>query len=167
MYPLFVHDPRAGEAQSDRFILAGNPNPGDLWVRNRLSYVDENGKTVTMNVPLTPADYALGEARFARQFRPLRDADEAGATPIHEYVELEASDRIGKVPFVYTTDADDRLVRVVCSSAIVELVEDRRRNWEMLQYLAGQPMVELKAEHTKALADLKAQFEKALEDADA
>ncbi len=167
VYPLFVHDPRAGEAQSDRFILAGNPNPGDLWVRNRLSYVDENGKTVTMNVPLTPADYALGEARFARQFRPLRDADEAGATPIHEYVELEASDRIGKVPFVYTTDADDRLVRVVCSSAIVELVEDRRRNWEMLQYLAGQPMVELKAEHTKALADLKAQFEKALEDADA
>lgn len=164
VYPLFVHDPRAGESQSDRFILAGNPNPGDLWVTNRLAYVDDEGKKAQLNVPLTPANYAIGEARFARQFRPLRDADEAGATPIHEYVELDAEDRVGRVPFVYTTDADDRLVRVVCSAAIVEFVEDRRRNWEMLQYLAGQPLVDLKAEHAKALAELQAQFEKAAQE---
>ena len=79
-------------------------------------------------------------------------------------MELDAEDRVGRVPFVYTTDADDRLVRVVCSAAIVEFVEDRRRNWEMLQYLAGQPLVDLKAEHAKALAELQAQYEKAAQE---
>ncbi len=159
--PLFVHDPRAGESMDERFSLVGNPNVTDLWVTNRLAHVDADGKRQQLNVPITPADFALGEARFARQFRPLKPADEAGATPIHEFVELDADSRQGRVPFVYTTDADSRLVRVVCSPAIVGFVEDRRRNWELLQYLAGQPLAELKTEHAKALKELKAQFENA------
>ena len=158
---MFVHDPRAGESMDERFSLVGNPNVTDLWVTNRLAHVDADGKRQQLNVPITPADFALGEARFARQFRPLKPADEAGATPIHEFVELDADSRQGRVPFVYTTDADSRLVRVVCSPAIVGFVEDRRRNWELLQYLAGQPLAELKTEHAKALKELKAQFENA------
>ena len=161
MSPLFVHDPRRGPEVSDRFILDGNPDPTGLWVSNRISHVAEDGTMQQLSAPLTPADFALGEVRFAKQFRPLRPGEDAAAVPIHEYIELPADDREGRVPFVWSTDADLRLVRVVCGQPIVALVEERRRAWELLQFLAGHRETGLRAEHAAALAQLQAKFEEA------
>lgn len=161
MSPLFVHDPRRGTSVFERFSLDGNPDPTGLWVTNKLSHADADGSLKQLSVPLTPADFALGEVRFARQFRPLRADEDAAAAAIHEYIDLDADDREGRVPFVWSTDADLRLVRVVCSPSIVDLVEDRRRNWQLLQHLAGQQATALRAEHEAALKDLQARFEEA------
>ena len=161
MSPLFVHDPRRGESVFERFSLAGNPEVTGLWVTHKISHVGEGGSMHQLAVPLTPADFALGEVRFAKQFRPLRADEEATAVPIHDYIELDPDDREGVVPFVWSTDADLRLIRIVCAAPVVELVEDRRRNWELLQYLAGQRDTEVRAEHAQAMADLQEQFEQA------
>lgn len=161
MAPLFVHDPRGGETVFERFSIDGNPDVGSLWATHKLSHVDADGSMRHLSTALTPADFALGEVRFARQFRPLRADEEAAGLVIDEYVDLDADDREGRVPFVYTTDADLRLTRIVCADAIVALVEDRARHWQLLQYLAGQADADLRSEHARALADLQAKFDEA------
>ena len=42
--------------------------------------------TKLLEVPLTPADFALSEGRFRKHFRQL--AADADGVPIHEYVDL-------------------------------------------------------------------------------
>ena len=151
MSPVFVHDPRGGNTLHERFSLEGNPDVDRAWTTTTLEYVDADGATKLLDTPLTPADFALREGRFKKHFGPLQS--EAHAVPVHEYVELSADDRYGKTPFVWTTDDSRRLVRLAVSSAVVDLVSERRRNWVTLQYLAGLHVDRLQSDH---LAELEA-----------
>src|SRR5690606_11047700 len=101
----------------------------------------------------------LGETRFKKQFRKLAAADEPNAVPIAEYVELDQAAREGKVPFVYATDDDRRLIKLACSAAIVDLVEERAAHWRTLQALAGIDQARLSAAHAAEIAELKARYE--------
>ncbi|MCL2783673.1 MAG: thiamine pyrophosphate-dependent enzyme, partial [Propionibacteriaceae bacterium] len=133
--PIFVHDPRGGDSLPQRFSLKGNPGINDLWVNKPIQYVDDEGKTQLLPTPLTPAEFALGEVRWAKQFKPL--ADDADGVPIADFIELSDDDRTGKTPFVYATDRNRHLIKVACSGPIVALVEQRKHYWQTLQYLAG------------------------------
>ncbi|MCL3862367.1 2-oxoacid:acceptor oxidoreductase family protein [Actinotalea sp. K2] len=157
MNPVFVHDPRRGPSLHDRYSLEGNPDIEATWTTTTLEHVDDEGRPALLSTPLTPADFALGETRFRKQFRPLDPAAEG--VHVAEYVELATDARAGLVPFVPTTDRDGRLVRMACSTSIVALVEDRRRHWQTLQHLAGGREAELTARHDEQLADLQARYD--------
>jgi len=161
MNPLFVHDPRRGESLRDWFDLDGNPDVESTWTTSTLQYVDADGAVQLLSTPLTPAEFALGEVRFKKQFRRLAAAQEEAGVPIHAYVDLPAAQREGRVPFVYATDDDRRLIKVACSPSIVALVEDRRRYWHTLQYLAGIHEDRLTALHRADLEALQARYEEA------
>ena len=163
MHPLFVHDPRKGSTLSERFSLDGNPEPEGLWIQTTLTYRDERGQLQLLSMPLTPADFAIGEVRFAKQFRWLANYEEAGAVPIAEYVELPLHQRAGRTPFVYTTDRKRRLVKMACSPSIVALVEDRKRNWQTLQFLAGQAETVLTAQHRVEVNEWTARYGEAID----
>ena len=75
---------------------------------------------------------------------------------------MPEAQRAGKTPFIYTTDADKQLVRIGVSGTIIALVEERRRNWKMLQYLDGQHVSKLSAEYAEGVAALQAQVREAL-----
>ena len=141
MSPLFVHDPRRGADLHSRFSLEGNPDPDKDWTTNTIEYLEDGGALKLMEVPLTPADFALSEGRFRKQFRKL--AADAVGVPIHEYVDLAMADRAGKTPFAWSTDADKKLVKAEVSQTIVHLVQERRKNWRTLQLLAGLDVVKL------------------------
>ncbi|MBN2177695.1 MAG: 2-oxoacid:acceptor oxidoreductase family protein [Demequinaceae bacterium] len=162
MSPVFVHDPRRGDSLSERFSLDGNPDPDKTWTTSTLNYIDGEGQLKLMTTPLTPAEFALGEVRFKKQFRKLAAEAEADAVPIAEYVELSESGRAGKVPFVYATDDDKRLIKVACSAAIVALVEERRHHWGTLQYLAGVGEAQIKAEYAEEIRTLRARYDEAV-----
>jgi len=135
MTPLFIHDPSAGLTLNERFSLEGNPDIDALWTTSTVQYVDDNGQVALLSTPLTPAEFALGEVRFSKQFKPLKpDAD---GVPIAEYIDLDAAAREGKTPFIYATDKERHLIKVACAAPIVALVEDRKHYWETLKYLAG------------------------------
>ena len=160
MSPLFVHDPRRGADLHSRFSLDGNPDPDKDWTVNTIEYV-EDGATKLMEAPLTPADFALNEGRFRKQFRQL--AADAVGVPIHEYVDLSASDRAGKTPFVWTTDAEKKLAKAEASQTIVHLVQERRKNWRTLQYLAGLDVAKLDSDHHAEVEALQRQYTEAME----
>lgn len=161
MSPLFVHDPRRGDTMAERLTLDGNPDVNADWATHKLQYVAADGSLQLLTLPLTPADFALGEVRFRTQFRPLRADEERSACPIDEYVALPADEREQLIPYVQTTDADLRLAKVVCSAQIAALVDDRRRNWQLLRFLAGQTTSALAAEHRRALEALRAELDAA------
>jgi len=160
MSPLFVHDPRRGADLHSRFSLDGNPDADKDWTSNAIEYV-EDGATKLMEVPLTPADFALTEGRFRKQFHRLKS--NAAGVPIHQYVELGAVERTGKTPFVWSTDDDGKLIKVEASQAIVNLVEERRRNWRTLQYLAGLDVAKLDTDHHVEMETLKREVKEATE----
>lgn len=163
MSPLFIHDPRKGSTLKERFSLEGNPDVTKVWTTSTLEYVGENGNLELLTTPITPAEFALGEVRFKKNFKKL-PADQADtAVPIAEYVELPAAARAGKSAFVYATDADKRLIKVAVSESIVALVEERKRYWQTLQYLAGLTEEKLTAEYRAEVDALKAQYEEVLQ----
>jgi pyruvate-ferredoxin/flavodoxin oxidoreductase len=126
--------------------------------------VDEDGSTKLREVPLTPADFAREETRFKKQFRRLQPDAEARAVPVHEYIDLPAGARAGKVPFVWSVDDQRHLEKLEVSNSIVHLVEERRRNWRSLQYLAGRHVERLDADHHFELEALQKRYQESVTD---
>ena len=157
MYPLFVHDPRKGATLAARFSLDGNPDIGKDWTMATIQYVDEDGSTQLKEIPFTPADFALHEGRFKKHYSPFNGASKS--LPIAEYIELSREERYGIIPFVWSTDEEMRLVQLAVSPAIVDLTEERRRNWRMLEYLSGLHIDRLNEEHLKEVSEWREKYQ--------
>ncbi|MDR1767297.1 MAG: 2-oxoacid:acceptor oxidoreductase family protein, partial [Propionibacteriaceae bacterium] len=162
MMPLFVHDPHGGPTLPQRFSLDGNPDVDKPWTTRTLPVVDESGNAQLVTTDLTPAEFAYGEVRFRKNFRPLPD-DAPDPTPISQYAALEAADRAGKTPFILAAGEDGRLRRIAVSPAIVALVDDRQAYWQTLRFLAGRDQAAASKRHAAELADLRDQLDRAEE----
>lgn len=137
-YPIFRYHPDKGKTPAECFDLDGNPALDDPWPKYTLTYVDEEGKPASMEVPLTFADFALSEARFRKHFKNApRDTWNDDMIPLAEYIELAADDREGKIPFIWAVDKKGRLTRVVVAEPMVKSTEERQDFWTMLKALAG------------------------------
>jgi pyruvate-ferredoxin/flavodoxin oxidoreductase len=165
MSPVFVHDPRRGDTLAERFSLEGNPDIGKDWTMTTLEYMDEDGNAQLMEMPLTPADFGLQEGRFKRHYHRLNGDGEP--VPVHEYIELSAEERHGKAPVIWSTNADHKLIRLVVSPAIIELTEERRRNWRMLEYLAGLHIDRLEDSHRQELEKWQQKYQQSNADREA
>ncbi|MBS0642659.1 MAG: 2-oxoacid:acceptor oxidoreductase family protein [Proteobacteria bacterium] len=162
MNPVFIHDPRHGDTLAEWFSLDGNPDVEKDWATKSIEYVDADGNVQLKDVPFTPADFALGETRFKKHFRPLPEG--ADALPVHDFITLAPGVREGKTPFIWATDEDRRLVQLQVDLPIVHLVEDRRKNWRTLQHLAGLPVARSEAEHHALVADLQLRYQTAVQE---
>ena len=166
MNPVFVHDPRRGKTLHEWFSLDGNPDQESTWSSTSLEYLDDTGELQLKTMALTPAHFALGEIRFKKQFNKLAD-DAPNPLPIEEFIELPLGQREGKTPFIYSTDSGQRLIRIGFSASIVALVEERRKYWNLLQYLAGLHVDRMSAEHRAGMATLQAQYQDSVKQRDA
>ncbi len=162
MNPVFVHDPRKGETLHDWFSLDGNPDQDKTWSNQTLEVVDADGVVQLVETVLTPAHFAFGETRFRKHFRKLSDAEAPMAVLIEDYMELAEADRSGHVPYIQVADAARKLVSMKCDEAIVEMAEGRRRNWHLLQYMAGRHVATLSALHKHDIDALQAQYDMAM-----
>ncbi|MBT8053805.1 MAG: pyruvate ferredoxin oxidoreductase [Xanthomonadales bacterium] len=174
--PNLVFDPDQGTTFSECLNLEGNPSPEEKWPLHELTYLDEEGEEQRMTLPLTIADWALGEKRFRDHYGTL--SGDADGVPFHDYLELEADEREDSEPFIYTVDDERRLQKVRVSESIVVLAEERQRFWSQLRELAGievsghlrdevganimrkaqQDMASLKAEYEAKFANLTTQY---------
>lgn len=162
MNPVFVHDPRRGNTLHDWFVLEGNPDPEKTWTTTTLEYLDDNGELRLLEFALTPAHFALGENRFKKHFRKL-GADDANAVPVCEYINLCQADREGRTAYIWSTDAKKRLVKLTVSGVVVELVEERRKYWQMLQYLGGQNVAARDASHRASMETIQADYQRSVQ----
>lgn len=133
--PNIVFDPDQGTTFSECIDLEGNPSPLDTWTTYELVHVDDEGEEQKMTLPVTTADWALGEARFRSHFKKANDEDEL--IPFHEYVDMDEDEREDGLAFIYTVDADRRLSKMTVSDEIVQLAEERLGHWAQLKEMAG------------------------------
>jgi len=159
MNPVFVHDPRRGDTLAERFSLEGNPDIGKDWITTTLDYIDDDGESRLQEMPFTAADFAVQEGRFKKHFHPVDEDSDAKAVAIHEYIDLDRENRHGKVPFIWSTDADKKLIKLTMSAAVVELTEERRRYWRMLEYLGGLHIDRMEESHHQELDEWQKKYE--------
>jgi pyruvate-ferredoxin/flavodoxin oxidoreductase len=133
--PNMVFDPDLGDTFSECMNLEGNPSPLEKWTSFDVIHVDEEGNEQKMTLPLTVADWALGESRFREHYS--KPGDESELVPFHQYIEMDQDDRADATPFIYTVDAEKRLGKVCVSNEIVQLAEERLNYWAQLKELAG------------------------------
>jgi pyruvate-ferredoxin/flavodoxin oxidoreductase len=157
-FPFMTYDPDGGDSFADCLNLMGNPAIDDQWPTYELEYVDEDGEEQRMELPLTIADWAATEARFAKHFRPLpTDADDEELVPFHEMIDLPVDERAGLSAFIYTLDDDRKLQRTSVSDEIIELAEDRLQFWSQLRQLGGYEVPEMARDEWER--EMEAEFE--------
>ena len=166
MNPVFVHDPRRGKTLHDWFSLEGNPDPDKTWTMTTLEYLDEQGQLQLRDIPLTPAQFALSENRFKKQFYKLSEAQAAKAVAVEDFIDLPLAARGDRVAFVYSTNAKRQLIKIGVAQSIVHLVEERRRYWQMLQYLDGQHVLKMESSHKASMDTLLAQYQDSMKQRD-
>jgi pyruvate-ferredoxin/flavodoxin oxidoreductase len=84
--------------------------------------------------------------------------------PVAEYIDLSAADRLGKTPFIWSTDADKKLIKLEVSESLIHLVLERRKYWRTLQVLSGLDIAKLDADHKAELEALQQQFKQATDE---
>ena len=117
-HPVFTFDPTAGGVFGLCLDLAANPAPDQTWA--------------SPSSPLTPADWAITEARFRDRFSPL--PPDTMAPPIARTLVTPTAERDANPAMV--VDPLDKS-RWGVSPDLLAFAESRLRSWRTLQELAG------------------------------
>ncbi|MCK4871219.1 MAG: hypothetical protein KAS72_00690 [Phycisphaerales bacterium] len=165
-FPLFTYDPSADGVFGARLDLSANPDVTSRW------HTDAGAA-------ITPAHWAVTEARFSDHLRPLTTNDPA-PMPITDYLSLSVHDRVATMP-VITVDREGERMSLRVAPTLARDVQRRLEFWRTLQELAGvvTPFTEavreqaqrdvaqahedeittLKREYETKLAELRAQYD--------
>ncbi|MEZ5619449.1 MAG: ferredoxin [Rhodocyclaceae bacterium] len=150
-YPLFRFDPDAGVTFSECVSLEGNPALEQDWPVYTLKYTDEAGAEQKMELPMTFADFAATEGRFAKQFRKAPpETWNDDMVPMADFLALDKGEREGKFPFIWAVDKKNRLMRLLATDDLVRATEERLHFWQQLKNIAG---LDKAAVDTEMLAD--------------
>ncbi len=150
-YPLFKFDPDAGVTFSESVSLEGNPAIENDWPIYTLKYKDGAGADQSMELPMTFADFAATEGRFAKQFRKAPpDTWNDQMLPIAEFLELPVDEREGKFPYIWAVDRKNQLMRLLVTEDLARSTEERLHFWRQLKDVAG---VDRQAADTEAVAE--------------
>jgi pyruvate-ferredoxin/flavodoxin oxidoreductase len=154
-YPLFRYDPDAGATFSECASLEGNPSPDTDWPVYSLEYVDEAGAKARLDLPVTFADFAATEARFAKHFRkaPPETWNDA-MIPLAELLAMPADERGGRFPYIWATDPKGRLMRLIVAEELVRASEERLQFWRQLKDVTGKAPVDEAVLTERVRADL-------------
>ena len=137
-FPLFRYNPDLGVTFSECSSLEGNPNLESDWISYSLDYLDEQGEKKTLSLPMTFADFALSEGRFAKQFKKAPpETWNDDMVLLADFLKLSEVERDGKFPFIWSVDKKNRLMRVLVSVEMVRSCEERMQFWQQLKDVTG------------------------------
>ncbi|MBI4809713.1 MAG: 2-oxoacid:acceptor oxidoreductase family protein [Nitrosomonadales bacterium] len=153
-FPLFRYNPDLGVTFSECATLEGNPSLDADWPTYKLEYADESGNKQTMMLPMTFADFALSEGRFAKQFKKAPpETWNDDMVLLGDFLELSEDEREGKFPFIWSVDKKNRLMRVLTSVEMVRACEERLQFWHQLKDVAGVGRARVGAVDETAIAN--------------
>ncbi len=138
VFPCFVHDPGRGPECAQRFQIMGNPQPEESWPMHEFSYEDAEGRAMSDEVAFTALDFLFMDPRFAGQYVTVpSDSWHPNMVSLGEYLSLSERHTFGKVPYLWTVDADDVLRRVIVRRGLIMAARRCHDMWRNLQELGG------------------------------
>jgi|TARA_B100000315_G_scaffold183738_4_gene172700 ferredoxin len=161
-HPYIEINPTAGDATAERSRFDGNPQSELDWPVNSLTYLDDGGAEVALQLPFTFVDYSLLMPQLRHHFRPVApNCRSDDLLPVAEYLALPADQADRSLPFVWAVDAEGLLSKVVVSRALMLACRDRLSYWRTLQELAG-----VRNRHVELAVEKAQQEERAARDAE-
>lgn len=136
-FPAFTYDPAAGSDLASRFSLAGNPAVEADWTTQAFDYADDNLQRVREQIAFTFVDFLAADPRYARHFiRVPRTQWSDRMVSVADWLE-RASAPANAVPFVWISDADDKLARLVVDDKAITAARRCLDVWHRLQEFGG------------------------------
>jgi hypothetical protein len=137
-FPIFVYDPADGMDLASHFHLYGNPNRENDWSRHTVHYENDANNSQTAETAFTLVDFMASDKRFASHFAPLaKEQWDSEMLPVAEFLEMGATSRAGKIPYVLLIDESNSLQRAVCDGKLIDAALRCRERWHSLQELGG------------------------------
>jgi hypothetical protein len=136
VFPVFCYDPGAGTDWAARFTLEGNPQPDADWPQHELVWADAHLQRNVATLRFTLADFAAGDARFARHFASAAsEKDDGRLVQVAQWLAQAPSDEPDRLPFVYAIDADNHLRKLVVDDALMQATRLCAEAWHRLREL--------------------------------
>jgi pyruvate-ferredoxin/flavodoxin oxidoreductase len=133
-FPLFEADP---ETPGALVTLDNNPDFEVERTTREMTFVDASNREETITVPVTVADWAIGEARFQDHFTLYSKGHLSDQMKLlSDYIALVPDQRQAYQPFIHVADENKRQVVAVVSQEMVRAEEERQRYWKYLRELA-------------------------------
>jgi ferredoxin len=133
-FPAFTYDASAGTTWATRFSLEDNPQPEQDWPVDTLEYADATLQRVREPCAFTFADFLLCDGRYAAHFAVLpRVRWSEVMLPVSAWLALDEPEAAQRIPFLWATDADEIMHRVIVDARLMEATRRCRLLWRRLQ----------------------------------
>lgn len=174
-FPFLSYDLTAGKRWGSRFSISNNPQPDKDWPVHDFTFLDTGGEEVSVPLPFTYADYkAISKDKLEELWIIPQSQWTPDLMPLADYLAAPDEALIGKIPYIWLVDEENRLHRAAMPLMWVVSCQERLDNWNFIQELCGvnsyhaqqareQALKEWEEEKAGEIAALKAQYEKEIE----
>lgn len=174
-FPFLTYDLLAGKRWGSRFNISNNPQPDKNWPEHEFTFIDTSGEEVHTLWPFTYADYkAINKEKLEELWIIPQSHWTVDLIPLADYLAAPNEELVGKIPYIWLVDEDNRLHRAAMPLMWVVSCQERLDNWNFIQELCGvnsyhahrareQALEEWEVEKAKEIAALKAKYETQIE----
>jgi len=133
--PLYRFDPSRPTAQ---LCLEDNPAADKDWANLPLKVKGASGGSETLQVPMTPADWAVHQSRYRKHFKLVaRGHANDNLLPLTVYLSLDPLERANREAFIHVADARGQHVIAKLSPQVVQASERSLKTWRRLRAWAS------------------------------
>lgn len=175
-FPFLSYDITAGKRWGSRFNISNNPQPDKNWPEHDFTYIDTSGEEVNAVLPFTYADYkAINKDKLEELWIIPQAQWTDDLMPLADYLAAPDEELIGKIPYIWLVDEENRLHRAAMPLMWVVSCQERLENWNFIQELCGvnsyhaqqakeKAQQEWEEAKAKEIATLKAKYEEEIEE---
>ena len=137
VFPLLDYAPQRSAFYGERFDLSANPDHEADWVETILE-VTATTPVTQIKYRLTPADWAMYEARYQHDFSEIAPSEWGDQwRTVADYLDLDEEEQAKTRPYVIYVDDEGRRHRLAASERVIHLCRVKKHQWRLLQQLSG------------------------------
>ncbi len=137
VFPLLDYAPQRSAFYGERFDLSANPDHEADWVETILE-VTATTPVTRVKYRLTPADWAMYEARYQHDFSEIAPSEWGDQwRTVADYLDLDEEEQTKTRPYVIYVDDEGRRHRLAASERVIHLCRVKKHQWRLLQQLSG------------------------------
>ncbi len=137
-FPSITYSLSEGKKWGSRFSISQNPQPEANWPTHPFTFVDVDGAEKTQEWAFTYADYkAISSDKLEELMIIPESFSSPELIPLADYLEKNAEELTGKVPFIWLVNQENCLKRAALPYMWVVSCQERLDNWNYIQELGG------------------------------